>query len=209
MSQAGLIDIEAAAPTTPTSFTTDSGTAVPVLNVLEILGESGILDTSASGNTVTVNVTLITVPKGGTGRITPMIKGSVVFSDGSKLEEDNANFFWDDTNNRLGLGTNTPEHTLEVQGHAGIVHTATENDQHGLEIIANAATFADFKALDIDYITGALEAGEEDAIILVNIDETLATGGEIFGLEVLSTTEGTDVVGGLKVGIGVNAIHQE
>lgn len=30
--------------------------------------------------------------------------GSVIFSDGTTLAEDNANFFWDDTNNRLDLG---------------------------------------------------------------------------------------------------------
>ncbi len=56
MSQAGLIDVEAATPTIPTSFTTDSGTAIPVVNVLEILGGAGI-DTSGSGNTVTITVT--------------------------------------------------------------------------------------------------------------------------------------------------------
>ena len=34
--------------------------------------------------------------------------GSVVFSDGTTFAEDNANFFWDDTNKSLGLGTNSP-----------------------------------------------------------------------------------------------------
>lgn len=42
--------------------------------------------------------------------------GSVLFSDGTTIAEDNANFFWDDTNNRLGLGNNNPSVTLDVSG---------------------------------------------------------------------------------------------
>ena len=57
MSQAGLIDIEGANPQIPTSFVTDSGTAVPLFNVLEILGGANIT-TSASGNTITISSTL-------------------------------------------------------------------------------------------------------------------------------------------------------
>ena len=41
--------------------------------------------------------------------------GSALFLDGSgNLAQDNANFFWDDSNNRLGIGTNNPGGTLDV-----------------------------------------------------------------------------------------------
>ena len=40
--------------------------------------------------------------------------GSVVFANGTSLAQDNANFFWDDTNNRLGIGTTTPRSGIEV-----------------------------------------------------------------------------------------------
>ena len=54
MSQAGILDIESSNPQIPTQFDTDSGNAIPLANVLEILGGEGI-DTSASGNTVTIS----------------------------------------------------------------------------------------------------------------------------------------------------------
>lgn len=54
MSQAGVLDVESSNPTIPTSFVTDSGTAIPVLNVLEVLGGTAI-DTAALGNVITVN----------------------------------------------------------------------------------------------------------------------------------------------------------
>ena len=43
--------------------------------------------------------------------------GSVVFAGvGGVLSQDNTNFFWNDTNNRLGIGVNDPDSFLEVFG---------------------------------------------------------------------------------------------
>ncbi|MFA5888745.1 MAG: hypothetical protein WC857_00725, partial [Candidatus Paceibacterota bacterium] len=43
--------------------------------------------------------------------------GSVLFVDSSNnLAQDNSNFFWDDTNNRLGISTSTPGYPLSVTG---------------------------------------------------------------------------------------------
>lgn len=54
---------------------------------------------------------------GGTGTTTVFTQGSVVFAGPSGVyAEDNANFFWDDTNNRLGIDTNTPTSSLDVKG---------------------------------------------------------------------------------------------
>ena len=44
-----------------------------------------------------------------------LTEGSVIFAGPSGvLAQDNANFFWDDTNNRLGIGTNTPGQDIQV-----------------------------------------------------------------------------------------------
>ena len=43
--------------------------------------------------------------------------GGVQFSDGAgNLDSDDANFFWDDTNKRLGIGDNNPGAALDVEG---------------------------------------------------------------------------------------------
>jgi hypothetical protein len=56
MSQSGIATfvVQVLPPTVPTSFLTNSGTAIPLANVIEILGGPGIT-TSGSGNVVTIN----------------------------------------------------------------------------------------------------------------------------------------------------------
>jgi hypothetical protein len=55
--------------------------------------------------------------KGGTGTSTVFTLGSVIFAGaGGVYTQDNANFFWDDTNDRLGIGINVPLRTLDVSG---------------------------------------------------------------------------------------------
>lgn len=140
---------------------------------------------------------------------TSLTAGSVVFSDGSNLTQDNANLFWDDTNNRLGIGTNTPVDELHVVGGIDLVHTADQTDDHALEITCDAAGFGDVKGIEIDFITGAITAGFSEEAILVNIDESLSVGGEVFGIEILSTALGTAKAYGTKHGATVNPILQE
>lgn len=53
MSQAGLLDVENSYPQIPTLFVTDSGSAIAILNEIDIIGGEGI-DTFGSGKTITV-----------------------------------------------------------------------------------------------------------------------------------------------------------
>ena len=56
--------------------------------------------------------------------ITSATAGSVLFAGvAGVLTQDNANFFWDDTNNRLGLGTTTPNSTMHVAGSLSLATT--------------------------------------------------------------------------------------
>jgi uncharacterized ubiquitin-like protein YukD len=48
------------------------------------------------------------------------VSGAIQFSDGSAFASDAANLFWDDTNKRLGVGTNAPTSALEVASDAKI-----------------------------------------------------------------------------------------
>ena len=50
-----------------------------------------------------------------------LTSGSVMFSDGTTIAQDNSNFFWDDTNDRLGIGTNSPTKELHVAGKGYVI----------------------------------------------------------------------------------------
>ena len=57
------------------------------------------------------------VANGGTGTATAFTAGSVVFAGASGVySQDNANLFWDDANNRLGIGTASPGAKLDITG---------------------------------------------------------------------------------------------
>ena len=44
--------------------------------------------------------------------------GSLMYADGDlRLAQNNSKLYWDYTNDRLGVGTNKPDTTLEVAGH--------------------------------------------------------------------------------------------
>jgi hypothetical protein len=88
-----------------------------------------------------------------------------------------------------------------------INHTAIADDEHAFEIFCDAAGFGDVKAIDIAYTTGAIAGGSDEAVILANIDESAATGGDVTALEILAT-EGLAQINGMLAGVNVNPVEQ-
>ncbi len=83
----------------------------------------------------------LSVGRGGTGTGTEFTSGSLVFAGGSGVySQDNTNLFWDDTNNRLGIGTASPQQRLHVSGSAAGSYIAGRIENTGL----NGAADFDF-----------------------------------------------------------------
>ena len=92
------------------SWATLTSTAVTSFSA----GTTGLTPSTATQGAITLAGTL-GVANGGTGTATAFTAGSVVFAGASGVySQDNANLFWDDTNNRLGIGTTAPAVPLEV-----------------------------------------------------------------------------------------------
>lgn len=63
--------------------------------------------------------------------IAALTAGSIPFSDGSTLVQNNANLFWDEANTRLGLLTNTPSYALSLGGNSGSIGLGVERASSG------------------------------------------------------------------------------
>jgi len=70
-----------------------SGTNIKTINGTSVLGSGDIVTPQPSG-----------------------VSGAIQFSNGSAFASDATNLFWDDTNNRLGIGTNAPSATGHFKG---------------------------------------------------------------------------------------------
>lgn len=69
---------------------------------------------------LTYNQLLQVEPDGKVSVVTPFPEGAIPFSDGDTLVSDVNHLFWNDANNRLGVLTNSPAYTLDVNGTARI-----------------------------------------------------------------------------------------
>jgi uncharacterized membrane protein len=127
-------------------------------------GSTGLTPATATTGAITVAGTL-GVANGGTGTATAFTAGSVVFAGASGVyTQDNANFFWDDTNNRLGIGTASPIGRLDVVGFAYTGSDANNsffvNSTSSLVTIG-AAGRTSFSTSDLAFITSNGSASVE------------------------------------------------
>jgi len=69
-----------------------------------------------------------------------LTSGSILFSNGTTIAQDNSNFFWDDTNNRLGIGTASPLAAIQNTGTtilSGAVAINSTNTATGYSLFVN------------------------------------------------------------------------
>jgi hypothetical protein len=69
-----------------------------------------------------------------------LTSGSVLFSNGTTIAQDNSNLFWDDTNNNLGIGTTSPNLYYAKK----LVVAAPDED--GITILANSVSSSSYVA---------------------------------------------------------------
>jgi predicted heme/steroid binding protein len=71
-----------------------------------------------------------------------LTSGSVLFSNGTTIAQNNANLFWDNTNGRLGIGTNTPLYRIDINGTARVQDnlTVSKNQNAATDIIVSNTT---------------------------------------------------------------------
>jgi hypothetical protein len=89
---------------------TESATLVSKIDGNTVVGTTGtgnVVFSNAPALTLT-NATGLPFSGGGTNNSTSYTAGSIIYSNGTSLTQDNANFFWNDANQSLGIGTNTP-----------------------------------------------------------------------------------------------------
>jgi hypothetical protein len=95
------------------------------------------------------------VTAGGTGTATALTAGSVVFAGSSGVySQDNSQLFYDDTNNRLGIGTATPSSKLHVVGGRSDFTASSETYALGVR----------FSAADGIYYIGASSSATPDLV---------------------------------------------
>ncbi|KKK90100.1 hypothetical protein LCGC14_2726470, partial [marine sediment metagenome] len=116
--------------------------------------------------------------------------------------------FGDASANCIAINQSSCIDTFEVTGDVEFIHIATEADEHAFEVILDAAGFGDIKAIEIQYDTGAISDGEIAVAMLIDINEIDATGGDVIGIEILSTDGAADNVIGIKIGAEIDPLSQ-
>jgi len=105
-----------------TTYTAGTGISISTntinnTGVLSLTAGTGISISGSSGNvTITNNVSIPANNVTGTGAAT-----HVSYWSGANTQtyDSDGNFFWDPTNNRLGIGATSPAYSLDVNGNAG------------------------------------------------------------------------------------------
>jgi hypothetical protein len=95
-------DVTASGPgSATTSLVATSNSTLTTLSALTTASSLSTVGTITSG---TWHAGVIGISYGGTNNSTPYTAGSIIFSNGTSLTQDNAYLYWDDTDKALGVG---------------------------------------------------------------------------------------------------------
>lgn len=162
-------------------------------------GTSGHTHTGGSGNAPKIPLTtsvsgILPVANGGTGISTVFTAGSVIFSNGSTYAQDNAAFFWDNTNNYLGIGIAVPVAPLHV-------HSATTSTRIHLSNSASGTTVTDGLALQLDSTVGYIWAYENVPLLIAtnNLERMRVQAGGNVCIGNANDTYKLDITGDLNI----------
>ncbi|HBU06618.1 MAG TPA: hypothetical protein DEB09_00875, partial [Candidatus Magasanikbacteria bacterium] len=72
--------------------------------------------------------------------VSELSSGSVIFAGASSLLSSTSSLYWDNTTGRLGIGTNTPAYTLDVNGDINIQNSTNVLRVNGFQILSANGT---------------------------------------------------------------------
>ena len=200
----------------------DTGTAWTLIaNVSS--GAGTLQQVTTNGNTSNVG---ISVTAGGVSSnsltVTSLTTGSVPFVGASGLiTQDNPNLFWDDTNNRLGINTNTPSNILDVHTSGTTAAIAINNTAGNQALISFLNTSAArwrigntagnfFDIINVFTSTSAISINSAGNV--VTLIGALNGTSSVFSSTITSTTNGStfgnSAIGGNPLIVKANAVSR-
>ena len=130
---------------------------------------------STGGTTPNISITSpLPIANGGTNNSSAFTAGSGIFSDGTKLTQDNANFFYDDATNSICIGTTVS--TAKITGRSsGVGSTSSNTVVSAVDVSTYNATAGTITNTAVDFNNAATRsAGAND---LTNIALSLNASG--------------------------------
>jgi len=95
---------------------------------------------------------------------------------------------------------------MDADGELEILHVASHIGSRAFKIEMDGAGIGTSAGMSINLETGNISAGEENQGVLINVDQSASTGGDVHGFEMLSTSTGSATAVALVIGTGVNVI---
>jgi hypothetical protein len=124
-----------------------------------------------------------------------LTSGSVLFSNGSTIAQDNANLFWDDTNNRLGIGATSPQARLDVRAQGALSTDIALR-------VRNSADTGDLVTIDGTGVLTITNQNTSSSISIASLLSSGATGDTYFSVGRSLTIYNSALIGHSTVGGG-------